>query len=322
MSLTVISPRNWKSSLTTSTFSMRLLCSSLSTSSEAAPSFTVTSRSFLVMMWRTGSSSSVSKRMSRWVTMPASWPSASTTGTPEMLCAWVSASTSRMLVSGVTVNGSRITPDSNFLTLATCAACCATVMFLWMMPMPPSWAMAMAKRASVTVSIAAETIGSLSRRSRVRRVSSETSLGRTVEWAGTSETSSYVRASAWMRSMGGPDGNEARHFTLKCRGSADRPASETGSVLAIHRQARSGGLQPGRDGRRRAVRHREALAPRPCAWLHRHRKASSARRRPAPCLRLPGRADAIRCFQALHALDHGQKLPGRHGRAARNPCRA
>ena len=32
-------------------------------------------------------------------------------------------------------------------------------MFLWMMPMPPSWAMAMARRASVTVSIAAERIG-------------------------------------------------------------------------------------------------------------------------------------------------------------------
>ena len=190
MSLTVIRPRSSNASLTTSTFSMRFRCSSDSTSSEAAPSLTVTRRSFLVMMWRTGSSSSVSKRMSRWVTMPASWPSLPTTGTPEMLCAWVSASTSRMLVSGPTVIGSRITPDSNFLTLATSAACCSSGRFLWMMPMPPSWAMAMARRASVTVSMAAETIGSFSRRSRVRRVPRSTSLGRIVEWAGTSETSS------------------------------------------------------------------------------------------------------------------------------------
>ena len=56
--------------------------------------------------------------------------------------------------------------------------------------MPPSWAIATAKRASVTVSIAAETIGRLMRRSRVKRVASDTSLGSTVEWAGTSETSS------------------------------------------------------------------------------------------------------------------------------------
>ena len=38
-------------------------------------------------------------------------------------------------------------------------------MFLWMMPMPPLWAMVMARRASVTVSIAAETIGMFRRRS-------------------------------------------------------------------------------------------------------------------------------------------------------------
>ena len=165
MSLTVIRPRSSNESLTTSTFSMRLRCSSCSTSSDAAPSLTVIRRSFLVMMWRTGSSSSVSKRMSRWVTMPASWPSLPTTGTPEMLCAWVRASTSRMVVSGPTVIGSRMTPASNFLTLATSAACCSRLRFLWMMPMPPSWAMAMARRASVTVSMAADRIGSLSFRS-------------------------------------------------------------------------------------------------------------------------------------------------------------
>ncbi len=81
-----------------------------------------------------------------------------------MLCAWVSRSTSRIEVSGLTVIGLRITPASNFLTSRTSAACCSAVMFLWMMPMPPFCAMVMARRASVTVSIAADTIGMFRRR--------------------------------------------------------------------------------------------------------------------------------------------------------------
>ena len=40
------------------------------------------------------------------------------------------------------------------------------------MPMPPSWAMAIARRASVTVSIAADTSGRFRRMLRVRRVAS------------------------------------------------------------------------------------------------------------------------------------------------------
>ncbi len=47
-----------------------------------------------------------------------------------------------------------------------------------MMPMPPSRASAIARRASVTVSIAADTSGIVSGIVRVRRVSVETSLGR------------------------------------------------------------------------------------------------------------------------------------------------
>jgi hypothetical protein len=39
-----------------------------------------------------------------------------------------------------------------------------------MTPMPPAWAMAMARRASVTVSMAEETIGRLSEMVRVSRV--------------------------------------------------------------------------------------------------------------------------------------------------------
>ena len=43
--------------------------------------------------------------------------------------------------------------------------------------MPPSWAMAMARRASVTVSIAAETIGRFRRMPRVSRVERRDVLG-------------------------------------------------------------------------------------------------------------------------------------------------
>jgi len=135
-------------------------------------------------MLRTGSPCLRSKRRSRLVTMPTSLPS-STTGTPEMLLARVSRSTSPIEVCGPTVIGLRITPASNFLTWRTWAACCSTVRFLWMMPMPPCWAMVMASRASVTVSIAADTIGMLRRRVRVSRVEVSTSRGSTWEWAGT-----------------------------------------------------------------------------------------------------------------------------------------
>ena len=68
-------------------------------------------------------------------------------------------------------------------------------MFLWITPMPPSCAIAIASRASVTVSIAADISGALMRRPVVRRVSSFTSPGSTAEYAGTRETSSNVRAS-------------------------------------------------------------------------------------------------------------------------------
>src|SRR4051812_21220106 len=61
--------------------------------------------------------------------------------------------------------------------------------------MPPSRASAMASRASVTVSIAADTIGISSVIVRVRRVTVDTSCGRTADSAGTSSTSSKARPS-------------------------------------------------------------------------------------------------------------------------------
>ena len=54
--------------------------------------------------------------------------------------------------------------------------------------------MAIARRASVTVSIAAETSGSLSWMLRDSRVERSVSRGRTLEYDGTSSTSSKVSA--------------------------------------------------------------------------------------------------------------------------------
>src|SRR5690606_6094694 len=256
MSLTVIMPLRAKSSSTTSTFSMRWRCISSSTSSSLAPSRTVTSLSLRVMMFLTGSSSFFSKRMSRLVTMPTTLPP-STTGTPEMLRARVSLSTSPMVVCGVTVKGSRMTPASKFLTIRTCAACSCTDMFLWTMPMPPSWAMAMARRPSVTVSMAADTIGRFSLMPRVRRVARLTSLGRTVEWAGTRETSSKVSASAWMRSMGGSGLRKRGIIACRPASTAARRLQRCRPVGVPSAQQGQGQARPPGDEQQRRQQHQE-----------------------------------------------------------------
>ena len=62
--------------------------------------------------------------------------------------------------------------------------------------MPPACAMAIAMRASVTVSIAEEMIGMLSAMSRVMRVRISTSAGSTSDRPGFSSTSSKVSASS------------------------------------------------------------------------------------------------------------------------------
>ena len=64
-----------------------------------------------------------------------------------------------------------------------------------MMPMPPSRAIVIAVRASVTESIAAERSGTLSSMLRERRDRTSTSRGRTSLYCGRSRTSSKVRAS-------------------------------------------------------------------------------------------------------------------------------
>jgi len=98
-----------------------------------------------------------------------------------MFLARVSSMTSRIVCSGRTVIGSWMIPLSKRFTRATWRAWDSTVMFLWMMPMPPSCAIAIARRCSVTVSIAADTTGRLRRIPRVSCVARLTSCGSTCE---------------------------------------------------------------------------------------------------------------------------------------------
>ena len=95
-----------------------------------------------------------------------------------MRCAAISARAWARLWSGLMVTGLTTMPDSNFLTARTWATCSSVVRFLWMTPMPPCWAMAMAIGPSVTVSMAAESSGMLSQMPRVRRVRVSVRLGR------------------------------------------------------------------------------------------------------------------------------------------------
>ena len=71
---------------------------------------------------------------------------------------------------GATVIGLTIMPLSERLTRSTSSACSSIDRFLWMMPMPPCCAMAMAISDSVTVSMAALSSGTLSLMFLVRRV--------------------------------------------------------------------------------------------------------------------------------------------------------
>ena len=91
--------------------------------------------------------------------------------------------------------GSTIIPLWERLTILTISTCFSIVMLRWRIPIPPSRARAMARLASVTVSIAALTMGMLRGMLRVSLVCTLASLGSTVDLAGTRSTSSNVRAS-------------------------------------------------------------------------------------------------------------------------------
>ncbi len=78
--------------------------------------------------------------------------------------------------------------------MATCSACASGDMLRWMTPMPPAWAMAIARLPSVTVSMAEEMTGIFTAISRVTLELTSTSAGRTSEGRGASSTSSKVSA--------------------------------------------------------------------------------------------------------------------------------
>ena len=102
---------------------------------------------------------------------------------------------SRTRFCGSRKKGSVMTPCSERLTLSTSLACSSMLMFLWMMPSPPSRAMAMARRLSVTVSIAAEMMGRLSESPSHSVVRRSTSFGKTSDACGMSRTSSNASPS-------------------------------------------------------------------------------------------------------------------------------
>ncbi len=157
MSLMVIRPLSSPLVSTTSSFSMRFRCSSSFDPSRLVPSAVVMSLRVIIAL--TGWSRLRSKRMSRLVTMPTGRPSAATTGRPEISCRRINSTATASFCSGAMVTGLMTTPVSAFLTFVTSSTCSAMVKFLCTIPMPPSRAMQIAVAASVTVSIADETMG-------------------------------------------------------------------------------------------------------------------------------------------------------------------
>jgi len=88
-----------------------------------------------------------------------------------------------------------MTPCSDRFTRSTSMDCFSILIFLCIIPMPPSRAMATASLDSVTVSIPALIKGILSLMFFVKYVVVSTSLGITSDLAGTSNTSSNVSPS-------------------------------------------------------------------------------------------------------------------------------
>ncbi len=194
MSFTVMRPARRPSSSTTGSFSILWRWRTRSASSSEVPSGTVTSSSPVITS-RTARSGSLSNSRSRLVMIPTTRPSSPTTGRPLMEYSSRSAVAFPSDASGPTVIGSRIIALSARFTRSTWERCDSTDMFLWMIPIPPSRAAAMAISNSVTVSMAADTTGMASRMPRVNCEETSTSAGCTSARRGTSRTSSKVRAS-------------------------------------------------------------------------------------------------------------------------------
>ena len=167
-------------------------------SSRVVPTGTVT-RFREVMNSETDAVSRSANRTSRLVRMPTRTPSGRVMGTPEMRYFCMRANASPNEASEPRVIGFMIIPLSDRFTLSTSSTWRSMGRFLWMNPIPPSRARAMASSLSVTVSMAALRRGMLSRMRLVRRVETSTVRGWTSLRAGTRSTSSKVRASPLIR---------------------------------------------------------------------------------------------------------------------------
>ena len=161
ISLKVIKPTNSFLALITGNFSILCPCKTTSACSKDVPSATVTKFS-LVIISIIGLVLFFSKRKSLLVTIPFKILFSSTIGIPPIPYSFIAALASATVDDKGKVTGSIIIPDSARFTLRTLVACCSIVIFLCKTPIPPSCAMAIAISLSVTVSMAADTIGTLS----------------------------------------------------------------------------------------------------------------------------------------------------------------
>ena len=84
-------------------------------------------------------------------------------------------------------------PLSDFFTLSTSDACLCADMALWIIPIPPSRAIDIARSDSVTVSMAALSRGIFIFIFFVRLVDMSASIGRISDFAGIRSTSSNVK---------------------------------------------------------------------------------------------------------------------------------
>ncbi|SHQ37220.1 Uncharacterised protein [Mycobacteroides abscessus subsp. abscessus] len=193
-SLTVISPVSRPSPSTMGSFSILLRRNRPSAASAVTPSRAVINGA-LVITSATGLDRSASNRISRLVMIPTSAPCASTTGRPEIRNRAHSASTSARVFAGEQVTGLVTIPASDRFTVSTWPAWSSTERLRCSTPMPPARAIAMAIRASVTVSIAELTSGTFSL---IRLVSCDevsAPAGSTSDAAGSNSTSSNVNPS-------------------------------------------------------------------------------------------------------------------------------
>ncbi len=117
------------------------------------------------------------------------------TGRPEIRYLVMISKACLNVMSGEIVTGSTIMPLSERFTRSTSSPWRSMVMFRCTMPMPPCRAMAMARRDSVTVSMAEEASGMFKSSLRVKCVRVSTSVGSTDDLPGNSSTSSKVRPS-------------------------------------------------------------------------------------------------------------------------------